>query len=352
MSTTNSLFPAAIVALGVRCRMARIAWWSSSVYHCEVDRRSSGIRRLIRVGGSGLILTVLATAGFFLLVESSLDSLTRLTLFAFLTVLFLGFSYYLLRTQFARLRRELLQKQREFEKRRNNEMKSASARLKALEKELRTQVPSDAHSISSAIAWLSSTIQPSVPIPFSKGWVASPEFLSELYRHIRTMKPRFVLDLGSGLSTLIAGYAVKANGVGKVMSWDHLEEFAEETRARVSLHGLSDVVDIHHKPLVPVEISGEEFLWFDEKPVLGAPIDLLVVDGPPANTGKNARYPAIPLLKNQMSSSATIFFDDVGREDERESLERWMTQLENISSETILGRDSRQFAVIYLGAGD
>ena len=293
------------------------------------------LRRLFRVGGSGVLLTVLSTAGFFVLVESSLDALSRITIFALATILVFSFSHYVLRARLAKLRRELVDQRREFKK-----------RLATVEKQLRTDIPADTHSVSSAISWLSSAIRPAVPIPFSHGWAASPEFLAELYERIRSNRPSFVLDLGSGLSTLIAGYAVKANGVGTVQSWDHLEEYAEKSRALIQAHQLHDVVEIIHKPLVPVELSGEQFPWYDDTPDVRQAIDVLIVDGPPASTGKNARYPAIALLKRNLSPTATILLDDVERVDEREILQLWMAELQTASVRTFARREAKQFAVL------
>jgi len=52
-------------------------------------------------------------------------------------------------------------------------------------------------------------------------------------------------------------------------------------------------------------------------------IDILVIDGPPAETQPQSRYPAYPVLRPQMSGTAVILLDDSGREDEREAVRRW-----------------------------
>lgn len=62
-------------------------------------------------------------------------------------------------------------------------------------------------------------------------------------------------------------------------------------------------------------------------------IDLIVVDGPPANSHKDARYPALPLLADKMSKRAAILMDDGRREKRiaiqwvREYPEFWMEEI-------------------------
>jgi hypothetical protein len=63
------------------------------------------------------------------------------------------------------------------------------------------------------------------------------------------------------------------------------------------------------------------------------PIDLLVIDGPPESTQKMARYPALPLLFKYLLNESIIILDDGGRKEEKEIVEIWEKEFENISSE-------------------
>ena len=73
--------------------------------------------------------------------------------------------------------------------------------------------------------------------------------------------------------------------------------------------------------------------WYDEaaladglrEALQGDPIDLLVVDGPPAHAVGHglARYPALPALEDRLAPGATVVLDDAERPGEQEVLRRW-----------------------------
>ena len=69
--------------------------------------------------------------------------------------------------------------------------------------------------------------------------------------------------------------------------------------------------------------------WYDrtvvEAQLVGATVDLILVDGPIAYTQEKrlARYPALPNIADRLSGDCAIFLDDVRRSGEREIAERW-----------------------------
>ena len=67
-------------------------------------------------------------------------------------------------------------------------------------------------------------------------------------------------------------------------------------------------------------------------------IDVLLVDGPPGSTGAMARFPAYPLLREKLASSALILVDDVHRDDERSAVDMWV-ELGGLSTLATYGRD-------------
>ena len=205
---------------------------------------------------------------------------------------------------------------------------------------------SETHEVSSDIAYLVSTIRPQIPLLFSRSWAATPRFLLELYLEIRRKKPNFVLDLGSGMTTLITAFALRANGCGRVMAWDHLEEFAAMTRELLDSHGLSDVATVQHRQLVSVVIEDDSFLWYEIGDGVEELIDILVVDGPPRSSGTMARLPALPLFKSRLSDTSVIFLDDVNRNDETLILEKWTEMLPGSVSEISKSEAKSQFAII------
>ncbi len=57
--------------------------------------------------------------------------------------------------------------------------------------------------------------------------------------------------------------------------------------------------------------------------------------GPPATTGHQARYPALPLLSGSLSPAATAFLDDLVVPDMQKVLRLWLDAYPDFSSEIL-----------------
>lgn len=163
------------------------------------------------------------------------------------------------------------------------------------------------------------------PLPPLRGWVASPDVLLALTHHVRRFKPSVVVECGSGASTLVLAQAAKLNGRGQVYSIEHDGEFAQQTRHMLEEYGVADWAEVIHAPLRQTEIAGERWEWYDRESLPETPpVDLLFIDGPPADAPKPlARYPAGPLLFPRLSPRGVVFADDTNRPGETEILRRW-----------------------------
>lgn len=162
-----------------------------------------------------------------------------------------------------------------------------------------------------------------MPLPPMTGWSASPELAAVLYTIVRTERPKTVVELGSGVSTIVVAYALEMNGEGRVRSLDHDSDYGSATAQTLRRHGLANA-EVLHAPLTEVSVGNNMHRWYDlREVVLPDAIDLLIVDGPPRETASRARYPALPLLKDRLSPSATIVLDDAGRPDETAIVEAW-----------------------------
>jgi predicted O-methyltransferase YrrM len=171
---------------------------------------------------------------------------------------------------------------------------------------------------------LFSTLHPVLPIPQTRGWAASPDFLNLICELILTRKPALVLEMGSGVSTLIVAYCLKRLGGGKVIALDHHAEYADNTCKLIRMHEMSQYSEIIHAPLKEIQLKDENWLWYDlDHLKIDCGIDLLIVDGPPAATQSQARYPAIPLLYELLSNEAVVVMDDGARKDEKDIIERY-----------------------------
>lgn len=179
---------------------------------------------------------------------------------------------------------------------------------------------------------LSLPLQPEFPLPTLRGWAASPDFLLETVREVNRLRPDTVLETGSGASTVIIGLYLKKAGRGKLISLEHSAEYFEKTRDMLALHGLEGTVDLVYAPLREVPIQGEKWKWYDlNKAELPERIDLIVVDGPPEHVQKEARFPAIPLLRERIKDGTVILVDDGRRDGEKAAVERWLGFLPGFS---------------------
>jgi predicted O-methyltransferase YrrM len=165
------------------------------------------------------------------------------------------------------------------------------------------------------------------PLPTMRAWAISPDFANLIVSEIRAQKPNTILELGSGISTIISGYCIERQGFGRIIAVDHDEEFAEQSRANIKEHGLENVVEIIYAPLKPLLLEGREWMWYDTSAFDAVhDIDLLTVDGPPQmyNPTRRVRYPALPYLLPKLSENAYILMDDADREDEKSIAEMWL----------------------------
>lgn len=176
-----------------------------------------------------------------------------------------------------------------------------------------------------ALFQLFARVSPDEPMPPSGRWALAPTGLLNLYALVARYKPRLVVELGSGTSTVWLGHALAGRGDVRLVSVDHLAEFAGGTRLAVERHGLTGHVEVRHAPLTATRIGDEEFRWYDAAAFAGLDrIDLLLVDGPPGTTGREARYPAVPALHGRLAEGALVVLDDANRSDEKKIVQRWI----------------------------
>lgn len=170
-------------------------------------------------------------------------------------------------------------------------------------------------------------LQPRFAFPPIDGSAIAPDLALTLVAQIHERRPSLILELGSGVSTLISGYMVQRNQHGRVVSIEHELRYLKRTESAVRLHGLSDCVELIHAPLAAYDGDHQQLTWYDTSFVdrLGErSVDMLFVDGPPATIGRLARFPALPALRRSLSENAVILVDDAHRPDEREMVQQWL----------------------------
>ena len=160
--------------------------------------------------------------------------------------------------------------------------------------------------------------------PQSGGFAMNPDSILLLSDLIQRHKPKRILELGSGTSTVWTGTFARSVGA-EVLSIDHLEEYHAQTAQMIEDFDLGSVVDLRLAPLVNVETDGKVRSWYDPAVLDGIrDIDMLIVDGPPESTGPESRYPAFPVLRDRLALGALIVIDDLHREQEAQMVESWM----------------------------
>lgn len=162
-------------------------------------------------------------------------------------------------------------------------------------------------------------------LPPMRGWAGSPDFLLQLAEQVFRSQPQTIMECSSGVSTVVMARCLQLNGKGHLYSLENSAEYAQKTRVLLTKYGLTDHATVLDAPLVT---EGKDSPWYDMAaiPKNIGPVEMLVVDGPPASVAPLARYPAMPRLKPLLSSSPIILIDDAARDDETMMVNMWLNE--------------------------
>lgn len=169
------------------------------------------------------------------------------------------------------------------------------------------------------LPWTSSSLRP----------LGLVTVLNEIHVRGRTT----IVECGGGVSTVFIARLLERLGDGLLTTLEHSDEWIAFLQRQLAREGLGHRVRVVHAPLAPHPL-GWDGPWYDEAAVTAglpdAPIDLLIVDGPPAvQPGtERSRYPALPVLADRLSPDAAVVLDDVQRRGEQEVLVRWEAEHE------------------------
>ncbi len=159
------------------------------------------------------------------------------------------------------------------------------------------------------------------------GWAISEDILFDILQFCLLSEPKVILDLGTGTTTIIlAKYAqrMKEKGVEiEIISVDSSKEWLTDTKKILEKNDLENFVNLVYAPIVVTKAG----LYYEIDEISNflndKEIDLMVIDGPPGATQKEARYPAMVFFEKNMSKNGVIFLDDGAREDEKNISKRW-----------------------------
>lgn len=187
---------------------------------------------------------------------------------------------------------------------------------------------------------------------FLGGPSVDAQHVRELLAVLEEMRPRVILELGSGSSTVIVARALQTLGNPPELhvAIDHDVRYLRNTIQLARANGVEQFVRFEHCPLAP--IAGYALPWYSNVPetVGRAQIDLVIVDGPPAyERGKeNSREPALSVLRPFLSKRAVVILDDANRQAEGRILDRWLQEYPEFSLRRI--REGKGVAVLSLRA--
>lgn len=150
-------------------------------------------------------------------------------------------------------------------------------------------------------------------------WSISEALAVELTRYLEIHRPRRILEIGSGLSTVVLGAYALRHGA-EVVTLEHAWKFYQRTRQALAQFGMDERVTLKLAPLRSrrFERYGRRAHWYDAK--LDGRFDFVFVDGPPKNEGRNAVLFAIA---EHLEPGWELWLDDARRYHEHRCLRRW-----------------------------
>ncbi|MEQ8704636.1 MAG: class I SAM-dependent methyltransferase [Phaeodactylibacter sp.] len=172
-----------------------------------------------------------------------------------------------------------------------------------------------------SMQWIYQQFQPKVAFPPMRVIAGSPDFFKVIVEHCIELQPKVIVEAGSGVSSVVISEWLRSVGSdARHYALDHLEKYAKETEEKV----VNSNSKILYAPLKNYNLSGSNWQWYDIEELANVDsIDLLIIDGPPEDIQKEARFPALPLLFEKLSDKAVIILDDTNRPDEQSIIKRW-----------------------------
>lgn len=181
---------------------------------------------------------------------------------------------------------------------------------------------------------------------FLSGWSIDSFLAQFLIQHIMEHRPKRIVELGSGSSTIIIARSLQLLGENDThhIAVDHEAKYLSLTSEIAKLNGVTEGIEFMHCPLVQYESLDK--LWYGglTEKLDDHKIDLLIIDGPPGALQSMSRYPALPLLLPYMSECCTVVLDDAVRDEEQKIAQRWVH--ENPEFNLTLSLDGHGLAIL------
>jgi hypothetical protein len=164
--------------------------------------------------------------------------------------------------------------------------------------------------------------------PFDSTYALSRGAMAWLWWRLHEVRPRCVLEMGSGRSTgMFSLYAQAERAKGRpapvIVSLDHEEEWIGHTAALLRDLNTDSLVRLVLAPVSGDDETGRGYGITQAQlgEALGShKVDLLLVDGP---SGAVGRHKTLPLAMPLLAANADVFLDDAERESEAQNVAVW-----------------------------
>lgn len=227
-------------------------------------------------------------------------------------------------------------------------LQTINQRFKQLENHLTRQTKLEASNVIKQIEsyhYLQNFFVDSFTIFDFHGWPISADFGALLIRLLQKKHYDLVIEFGSGTSTVLMAKAIeqiyaKQKNKPFIVSFDHLEQYANQTKEMLAAANVENFAQVSLAPLAPYNgLVDQNSMYYDDKLIFEAFRSyqssrelsiLVVVDGPPESTCNLARYPALPILMNIFNhAKLDILMDDANRAGEQQIVTIWGDLLAN-----------------------
>ena len=153
----------------------------------------------------------------------------------------------------------------------------------------------------------------------------TPETLAQIQHVIGALGIRRVIELGSGLSTLVIAHSFRRTGEGKVLSIDDDARWAAQTKNILARENLEAFAGVRVVAMKEITAGDRAAPWYNLSSLdPQARFDIVIVDGPPAWKGDSlARLPALYELRRHLGENGMLVLDDAARPGEREIARQW-----------------------------
>jgi hypothetical protein len=149
-------------------------------------------------------------------------------------------------------------------------------------------------------------------------WSINKMLAIELAAYLERVRPRRILEVGSGYSTaILAAYATQNDA--EVVTLEHDADYFRVTRRALRQLGVDRCVDLRLAPLSPRWFGDRGPYWWYGV-TLDGDFDFVFIDGPPKVLGRRGAFFA---LQGHLRPNWRVWVDDGSRRHERQCVKLW-----------------------------